>query len=49
MLTEPVAVPPWPSLTDTSTRITVADATDGGVNVTVAPEPVTVPPVADHV
>ena len=46
--TEPDALPPRPSLTVTSTRYTVATVTCGGVYTAVAPEPDTLPPVADQ-
>ena len=46
--TNPDALPPLPSLTVTSTRYTVEDVTRGGVYVAVAPEPDTLPPVADQ-
>jgi hypothetical protein len=41
----PVAVPPWPSVTDNETVNVVADTTAGGVKVTLAPLPVIVPPL----
>ena len=46
--TNPDALPPLPSLTVTSTRYTVATVTCGGVYTAVAPEPDTLPPVADQ-
>ena len=46
--TNPDALPPLPSLTVTSTRYTVATVTRGGVYTAVAPDPDTLPPVADQ-
>ena len=46
--TNPDALPPFPSLTVTLTRYTVVDVTRGGVYVADAPEPDTLPPVADQ-
>ena len=46
--TEPVSLPPFPSLTVTSTRYTVVALTRGGVYVADASEPDTLPPIADQ-
>ena len=46
--TNPVSLPPFPSLTVTSTRYTVVVVTCGGVYVADAPVPDTLPPVADQ-